>query len=321
LRQETVDWLLQKADGMFPEGIGAPRAFAKDGEPAAKTNQLLENGTLAIEMLFKQRGYDPKKPAEVKAKLGFALDRYEATAYLVTGALHLPRLSQPEAMLIGKRIINIIGTTGTIGTKLVKLRKRGKASAPQVTALLQAPSTLNLTPPPRKSAAPPAPPPAPPLPPPPPAHQVGFSRPAELPAALQEKLFCSSKAGWATLRCKQYEDILASPVATNPVVPLEFELEMKPIIYAAALQRLADAFPELPTVSSEPARASEANSEPCPCGRGRRGLWPWTLQAPGMGFCDYLFCEAGIERRVSWVRASLQLHLPDLRRQPDSDWV
>jgi hypothetical protein len=97
-----------------------------------------------------------------------------------------------------------------------------------VTALLQAPSTLNLTPPPRKSAAPPAPPPAPPLPPPPPAHQVGFSRPAELPAALQEKLFCSSKAGWATLRCKQYEDILASPVATKPVVPLEFELEMNP---------------------------------------------------------------------------------------------
>ena len=89
--------LLPKADRMFPEGVGAVRAFAKDGAPAEKTNELLENAVTAIDKLFKQRGYDPKKPAEVKAKLGYALDRYEAAAYLVTGALHLPLLSQPEA--------------------------------------------------------------------------------------------------------------------------------------------------------------------------------------------------------------------------------
>ena len=60
--QVPVDWLLQKADGMFPEGHGGPRAFAKDGAAAEKTNELLENSTLAIEKLFKQRGYDPHKP-------------------------------------------------------------------------------------------------------------------------------------------------------------------------------------------------------------------------------------------------------------------
>lgn len=45
--QVPVDWLLQKAEGMLPEGQGAPRAFAKDGAAAEKTNELLENATLA----------------------------------------------------------------------------------------------------------------------------------------------------------------------------------------------------------------------------------------------------------------------------------
>ena len=54
--------LVLKADGMFPEGVGAPRAFARDGTAAEKTNELLENGMLAIKQLFEQRGYDPYKP-------------------------------------------------------------------------------------------------------------------------------------------------------------------------------------------------------------------------------------------------------------------
>ena len=75
-------------------------------------------------------------------------------------------VSQPEAWAIGKRIINVIGSSGTIGAKLKALRKRGKATAPQVAALLNAESTLNLEPPPRKRAAPSVLPP-PPAPPPP----------------------------------------------------------------------------------------------------------------------------------------------------------
>ena len=35
--------LLKKADLMFPEGVGAPRAFIKDGGGVEKTNELLEN--------------------------------------------------------------------------------------------------------------------------------------------------------------------------------------------------------------------------------------------------------------------------------------
>ena len=136
-----MDRLLLKADGMFPEGKGAPKAFAKDGVAAGMTNELLENGTIAIKQLWKQRSYGPPtKPEEIKAKLGYPLDKYEAAACLVTGAHHLPRLSQAEAWTIGKRINNIIGPSGAVGSKLKALRRRGKSTAPQVVALLQADS-------------------------------------------------------------------------------------------------------------------------------------------------------------------------------------
>ena len=163
--QAAVAVLLMKADLMFPEGHGAPRAFTRDGTAAKKTNELLENASAAIDKLFEQRGYDPKKPEQLKASLGYALDHYEATAYLVTGTLHLPLLSPQEARAIGKRIANVIGMSGSVGAKLKALRKRGKAAAPQIAALLHAPATLNLEPPPRNSTASPAPPPAPPPPP------------------------------------------------------------------------------------------------------------------------------------------------------------
>eukprot|EP00966_Prymnesium_polylepis_P116697 2697215-Prymnesium_polylepis.2 len=124
---------------MFPEGVGCRRAFRRDGFAAPLTNALLEDSSSAIDKLWKQRGYDPKKPAVTKARLGYALDTYEATAWVALGAAHLPLLSQPEAMLIGKRIQNIIGASGTIGAKLVKLRKRGKVTVPQCEALLRQP--------------------------------------------------------------------------------------------------------------------------------------------------------------------------------------
>ena len=198
--QVPVNMLLRKADSMFLEDLGAPRAFAKDGATAEKTNELLENATAAIDLLFKQRGYDPKKPDVVKAKLGYALDRYEAAAYLVTGAMHLPLLSQPEAWTIGKRIKNIIGESGPIGSKLKALRKRGKAAAAQVTALLHAQSTLNLTPPPHKGAAPsapPPPPPAPPLPPPLPRTEQPCTRTvaaAATPLHFAEAVWCAGRS-------------------------------------------------------------------------------------------------------------------------------
>lgn len=188
VRQGSAEVLLEKADGMFPEGAGAPWAFVRDGPAFLLTNGLLEDGTTAIDKLWKQRGYDPKKPEQIKARLGYALDQYEAAAYLVTGSMHLPLLSQPEAWTIGKRINNIIGGSGTIGKKLKAHRKRGQVTAPQVAALLQAPAALNLELPARKLAAPKPPlppsaaPPSPPLPPPLPPPSVPLPPAAPPPA-------------------------------------------------------------------------------------------------------------------------------------------
>ena len=164
-----MEYLLQSAEVMLPEGHGGPKAFPKEGCAAPLTNGLLENGALAIEKLWKQRGYDPKKPDAILARLSYRLDTYEACAYLVTGAMHTPRLSQPEAWVIGKRIKNIIGASGTVGGKLAKLRKKGKATVQQCAVLLRAAANLNLhvskaAGPPQLSAPPPPPPPPPPAP-------------------------------------------------------------------------------------------------------------------------------------------------------------
>ena len=35
MAQNRVDFLVQKANSMFPEGVGAPKAFARDGAAAA----------------------------------------------------------------------------------------------------------------------------------------------------------------------------------------------------------------------------------------------------------------------------------------------
>ena len=173
--QVSVECLLPKIDGMLPEGVGKRRAFVKTGPAARLTNELLENAKFAVEKLWKQRGYDPKKPELTKARLGYACDQYEAFAYLVTGALHMPLISHEEAKYLGKRIQNIIGKSGSIGKQLLPLRKRGAVSAPQIRSLLRQPAALNFDPPPRTAPAPaPAlplreepPPPTPPEPPPP----------------------------------------------------------------------------------------------------------------------------------------------------------
>ena len=106
-----MDFLLQTADYMFPLGKGAPRAMRKDGGAAPLIHALLFNTKTAVEKLWKQRGWDPKKPEKTKAGLGYALDQEEAAAY--TSALHKPLLSAVKARYIGRRINNLAGPCGS----------------------------------------------------------------------------------------------------------------------------------------------------------------------------------------------------------------
>ena len=145
------------------------------------------NGKDAVDDMWKERGYEDMTPDEIRDRLGYRLDREEATGCVVTSALNLPLLVGLEARNIGKRIVASVIPSGAIGKKLKLLKKRGTSTA----VYLREPATLNLDPPKKPAAAsseppaeecpseepppptpsPPQPPPQPPQPPQPPLSQ------------------------------------------------------------------------------------------------------------------------------------------------------
>lgn len=325
--------LLQMADAMFPEGQGAPRAMAKVDAAAEKSNELLVNAKEAVNELWRQRGLDPKKPELTKARLGYALDKEEAVGYVVTGAMHLPRLSPDEARAIGKRIVALVGASGTIGSKLKAFKKRGKAAAPQIAALLQTPALLNLEPLPRKSTAPSLPPPAPPPPPMPPPPSAGTRASS---AELYEKVFGSMEAAKAAATAERYEasmhflaQILQAEKEGDDASELwcdydEDGVEIRRIQYRRMLKRLSEAFPELELQIPqllEGVRADEHNSRACQCGTGRLPQWPWVTALPGKGFCEcseasyYIGCA-----RSDWIPPDLP-YISGPGGQSSIDWA
>ena len=61
--------LLLKADGMFPEGAGRPRAFVRDGDAAEKANGLLEIAVLAIFQCGERACHPPYLPPVRRCRL------------------------------------------------------------------------------------------------------------------------------------------------------------------------------------------------------------------------------------------------------------
>ena len=330
--------LLPVAELMFPEGQSTrPKAVPKEGGAVPLIIALLINAKAAIASLWKARGYDPNKPEVIKAKLGYALDQYEATAYVVTSRLKLPLLSQPEAQFIGKRIENIIGKSGTVGAKLKALRKRGKGKSAQYTAHLRAAAPLNLSPPPRSSSAssaasaaatpatsvapvpPPQPTPTPgpevpcatdvppsaptPVPPPP------IAGPASAPRPIQ-RLYGSKEAARAVYTCKELEfqqyDLRQDQSrlalhGPNPRLTEDIAHTQRGI---ARLE--AEYASELEAVKAAFPRAvccdgfesgTCAHGKPCECG-WTQAPWPWIIHRQGGRFCD---CH--MESRAAWLRA------------------
>ena len=80
------------------------------------------------------------------------------------------------------------------------------------------------------------------------------------------------------------------------------------ITYQYALKRLDKAYPALTFggVSSDTTLfATEENSKPCLCGKGRAGMWPWQLQHACRDFCDNADCWMLDDERSGWLRASM----------------
>ena len=210
----------------------------------------------------------------------------------------------------------------TIGTQLKKLRKRGKSTASQCAALLQATAALNLAPPPRASFAPPPPPPPPPvlLPPPAPAASTRAAS-----ADLEERLFGSEEAAIASGLASRYEEarnwlVGCQEDAAREAVEGRAEGDEDPwagydhenterveLLYKQQLRRLAAAFPELELNVAEQLmgmHANEHNSKTCDCGHGKLARWPFMLQLNDHGWCEcensgyWTICDRG-----EWVEA------------------
>ena len=322
--QVSVDFLLQTADYMFPLGKGAPRAMPKVDGAAPLIHTLLFNAKNAVDALWKQRGWDPKKPEKTKAALGYALDQEEAAAYVVTSALHKPLLSPIEARYIGRRINNLAGPCGSITSKLAKLRKRAKAAAPQVAALLQAAAALSFAPPPHQSAASsrapaPAPPPEPPPAPPPDAaevqEQLGPKDRLRRRAAAAAMQGCSARA----LGARLIPDLAAlfgsrpAAEAIHEVVEIEvleralardrndphdtrnYEAVLKD--YKAALAKIKKQIPGVVCCDAFESGGC-AHGMLCECG-WLQAPWPWIpyrLEGP--------FCDCHMQDRSVWQGAA-----------------
>lgn len=86
--------------------------------------------------------------------------------------------------------------------------------------------------------------------------------------------------------------------------------EIATITYKYAIKRLGWEFPDHRFSHSDPPdrtqMMTEEHSQPCPCGEGRMGIWPWLLQPLQLGFCA---CQPSYDLRIAWVDTCLG---PDL---------
>jgi hypothetical protein len=318
---------------MFPEGNGKPKAVAKVGAAADLTNHLVINAKAAIDKLWKARDYLKMKPALRREKLGYALDREEALAYLVTSALHMPLLLSVEARTIGKRAGSLQAFT-----KLAEHKKRGTVGSIECIAMLAESAPLSFAPPKAKVASqPPAPeqapvqsqqpPPQPPpvqlpplaLPPTVPMHKysmdvtppLGYVPPPPPPSARKQirRLHGSSEAAKAIYACREIELVQDSLAHTSqaygvnhPSYDMFLEIDNRDLAnakreYAAALLSLMAAFPAMVCCDAFESGGC-THGKQCECG-SLQAPWPWIVQGACGAFCE---CHIEPEARRTWMK-------------------
>ena len=94
----------------------------------------------------------------------------------------------------------------------------------------------------------------------------------------------------------------------EPTLSEDEEAEQATLNYKYALRRVEREYPgfHFSGVSTDStAVATGENSQPCECGQGRRGKWPWQLQSTGRGFCMNPDCNLLDAVREDWAHTSL----------------
>ena len=97
----------------------------------------------------------------------------------------------------------------------------------------------------------------------------------------------SSLAAKAAACAERVEETEPRPDVENEYFNEE-EYEVALVRYKHAFRRLRDSFPEVD---------EEHGSRPCPCGRGALPMWPWVVQAGGLGYCE---CDMAVWERICW---------------------
>ena len=117
-------FLLQLLQDMFPEGQGKPNSKAKLSAVVPMVNVLFVNAKAAVSTFFTARKYDPKRPAYTKEKLRYALDQYEAIAFVTTRVMGYPLLETCRSMAVsGEATATSVGVTRTLVTRVIVSQK------------------------------------------------------------------------------------------------------------------------------------------------------------------------------------------------------
>ena len=91
----------------------------------------------------------------------------------------------------------------------------------------------------------------------------------------------------------------------------EEETELAAAQYKYSVRQLANAFPKVELdvaalVKGVP--CNDDNSEPCECGEGRCGVFPWEVWTEELGYCK---CELAVDREFDLVDAWITGYAPD----------
>ena len=91
----------------------------------------------------------------------------------------------------------------------------------------------------------------------------------------------------------------------------EEETELAAAQYKYSVRQLANAFPKVELDVAALAKGvpcNDENSEPCECGEGRCGVFPWEVWTEELGYCK---CELAVDREFDLVDAWITGYAPD----------